>query len=244
MASMKLPPEPSENYNLWRKDIDLWKKLTDTPKEKMGVALQYACRHNMRIHEAVLNIPAASVDCEAGLDNVLKVLDNLHNVDQKESVVKSYEEFMSLKRRPNQKMAEFILEFEALAIKVKDSGNVLSADLLAHRLLQSACLSDTDQRIIKATAATYTVKDITSVLKKSFGESTYNTVDIKPEPIYHAGAIGVSRVEGHQHSNSPQDEDIYYASNNWRNNKTYKSGNVERISSISIHFLITSYKPC
>ena len=74
MASgMKLPPEPStsENYLLWRKDIELWKQLTETPKAKQGIALQYACRTNKKIHEAILNIDETEVAMDTGIDNVL-----------------------------------------------------------------------------------------------------------------------------------------------------------------------------
>ena len=51
---MKLPPEPSSSYNykLWKKEVELWRKLTDLPKGKMGVALQYACRSNKKINSA------------------------------------------------------------------------------------------------------------------------------------------------------------------------------------------------
>ena len=166
----------------------------------MGVALQYACRTNKKIHEAILNIDPADVDGEQGIDKVLSVLDELHNVDQKESAVNCYEKFLSLKRKPNQRVAEFILEFESLSNKVTASGNVLSPDLLACRLLQAVNLSETDERIIKCSVANFTVKDITAVLKKSYGESTYDSVEIKPEPIFHTGACKVindQKTEGH-----------------------------------------------
>ena len=80
MSSLKLPPEPTENinYTLWRKDVVVWTKLTDTVKANRGRALQFACRNKKRLHEDVLDIDDAQVDCEEGLENVLKVLDNLH----------------------------------------------------------------------------------------------------------------------------------------------------------------------
>ena len=72
MSSFKLPPNPShaQSYELWRKDAIIWKKLTDTAKEQQGLALQYACRENPRIHEAVVNIDSAKVESETGFDNV------------------------------------------------------------------------------------------------------------------------------------------------------------------------------
>ena len=95
MSSLNLPPEPSlsHNYRLWRKEIEIWKKLTDLPKVKMGAALQYACRTNKNINRAVLEIPEEDVDCDEGLDNVLTVLDQLHNADKVKNAVMYYEEF-------------------------------------------------------------------------------------------------------------------------------------------------------
>ena len=78
--------------------------------------------------------------------------------------------------------------------------------------------------------ANFTVKDITAVLKKSYGESTYDSVEIKPEPIFHTGACKVindQKTEGHQYINdiSDEGEDTYYASTNWKNKKKYKPNN-------------------
>ena len=78
-SSMKLPPEPSSStsYTMWRKEIEIWRKLTDTDKKKMGAALQYACRQNKKINDVVMDIEERLVDCDDGLDNVLEVLDQL-----------------------------------------------------------------------------------------------------------------------------------------------------------------------
>ena len=82
MTSLELPPEPTEDYLLWKKDLALWQKLTETPKEKMGIALQYVCRSNYKLHEAIVNIDSNKVEKEGGIDEVIKVLDELHNINQ------------------------------------------------------------------------------------------------------------------------------------------------------------------
>ena len=166
--SLKLPPEPTDNYILWRKDVAIWKKLTDTPRDKMGAALQYACRHNQKLHEAVLEIPEADVDGEGGIDKVLGVLDCLHNVDKQQTAIQCYEKFLSLTRKEDQKVLDFIQEFDTLANKTKVNGNVFSDDLLAYRLMKALNLPESDQRIIKATAEEFTVAGIKKVLKKSY----------------------------------------------------------------------------
>ena len=111
---MKLPPDPSssDNYSLWRKDIELWQQLTDTPAAKQGVALQYACRTNSKIHEAVLDIDPAVVKGTGenqGIAAVLQVLGQFHNVDKKETAVKCYQDFLSLKRKRSQKVSRVLV---------------------------------------------------------------------------------------------------------------------------------------
>ena len=215
---MRLPPEPStcENYSLWRKDIEIWAKLTDTAPNKRGAALQYTCRTNKKIHEAIVNIPEDEVDCPEGLEKVLTVLDGLHNVDKKEAAVQCYEEFLSLKRRPNQQMAEFIQEFATLADKTTSHGNKLSDDLLAFRLMQAVNISEFEERMIKSSCPEFTIEHIVSVLKRAYpySESIGKSVEVKTEPLYFAN--GATESDGHQ----LQDEDsVYYGASNWRGNK-------------------------
>ena len=232
MSSMKLPPEPptgADNYTLWRKDIDLWKKLTDTPKSKMGVALQYACRSNRRIHEAVLNIAETEVDCEEGIANVLKVLDTLHNIDEKETALQLYEEFEVLKRKHDQKVSDFILQFEASYNKTKNAGHVLSDELLASKLLRALNLSDTDHRIVRASVTTFTMEEVKAVLKKTHSVSTYNSTEIKIEPTYLTSEAGrgyryKENVESHQHQEKipTASREKSNTSNKWRNKPKFK----------------------
>ena len=75
----------------------------DTSRER-GLALQFACRTDKKLCEAVLEIPAAEVECADGLKNVLNKLDKFHTVNKKDKAVRSYKEFLALKRRSNQKM--------------------------------------------------------------------------------------------------------------------------------------------
>ena len=121
------------------------------------------------------------------------------------------------------------------------NGNQLSEDLLAFRLLEAVSLSEFDERIVRTTAATFTVAGIKEVLKKGFGDTAYNTTEIKTEPIYHiTGASGCdcmkvrseNRDESHQHEEEVEESD--YASNNWRNKKSYKPNNGKSCKSAKI----------
>ena len=228
--SLKLPPEPTQdiNYSLWRKDVIVWTKLTDTARANRGRALQYACRNNKRLHEAVLDIEDNQVDCEEGLENVLKVLDNLHNIDKTQSALDCYLEFDSLKRKENQKVSDFINEFEALANKTKKNGNTLTDDLLTYKLLRASNLTKTEERIIKASTEEFKFENIKKTILRYFADSTgiKEEKEIKPEPIYHTGAEGGDShegPEGHQYLNTTPEDETFYASNKWRNKQQYQN---------------------
>ena len=172
--SFKLPPDPSlaKSYDLWRKDALIWKKLTDTAEAKQGLALQYACRGTQRVHEAVVNIETAKVECAAGFNNVLDVLDKLFKVDKKEAEMKTYNEFEYIRRGDSQTIADFINQFDALLAKTKSYGNVMSENLLASKLMKAANLTRSQQQIIKASTEDITYTNVMATMKRTFGEST------------------------------------------------------------------------
>ena len=89
MDSLILPPAPSEDmdYNLWKKDIIVWSKLTETPKSKRGRALQYTCQKDERLHGLVMNISEDNIDCDEGLDNVLNEIGKIIGKSQYEKSV-------------------------------------------------------------------------------------------------------------------------------------------------------------
>ena len=160
MDSIKLPPEPTADYLLWKKDIILWQKLTDTPKEKMGIALQYVCRNNPKLHEAIVNISPEDVDKEGGINEVIKVLDKLHSFDMKQSTVDSYENFQRLLRKKGQSVAEFILEFDNLVKRNQLDDISFSDDLLAQLLIKKTNLPYLEEKIVKASTIEFSLENV------------------------------------------------------------------------------------
>ena len=144
------PPDPSaaSSYKLWRKDVLIWKKLTDLAADKKGLTLQYACRTNERMHKVVVDIPEDQVECTEGVDNVLKVLDTLFKTDQMEAELKTYQEFMNIQKNDDQTVADFINKFEACLKKIKEYGNVISDNILVEQLIRATNLTESQQQII------------------------------------------------------------------------------------------------
>ena len=169
-----LPTDPStaENYNLWRKDAVIWQKLTCIPKAKQGLALQYACKSNNSIHEAILNIDAEEAEGDNGFNKVLKVLDSLHNYDEHTEEIKFYDRFQNLKREEGQAVIDTINQFDFLIMKLEKYDNKFNDITLAEKLIKAANLTPTQCEIIKASASKFDYISVKSVMKQTFANMT------------------------------------------------------------------------
>ena len=221
-GSYKIPPDPSsaENYDIWCKDIKIWAKLTDVPKAKQGLALQFACKNDKRIHETVVNLPSASVECDEGLNNVIKALDDLFKKDKTEVAYQAYEKFENFRRQGDQKMFDFLHEFDSLLQKTEAQGTTMSDDLKAYRLLKASNLSETQQHIIRATVDEFKYKNVKESMKKIFGNTNgcEDSFGIKQETINQACASNSKEY-------SEEEINYGYSSNRYPNSRYNRGSN-------------------
>ena len=169
-----LPTDPStaENYNLWRKDVVIWQKLTCVPKAKQGLALQYACKSNIQIHEAIVSIDTNQVEGDNGFNYVLKVLDTLHNYDENFEEVKLYDRFQGLKREDGQPVADILNQFDFLLKKLLNYGNKFNDTTLAEKLMKAVNLTATQREIIKASTIKFDYASVKATIKRTFPNMT------------------------------------------------------------------------
>ena len=90
---------------------------------------------------------------------------------------------MSLKRKQDQTIRDFLLEFHEYLNETMSHGNILSDDLKAYQLLESVNISEADIKIIKAPTVQLTYKNVQEALRRCFGDSTYSTQTLKSEPV-------------------------------------------------------------
>ena len=169
--TIQFPQDPSTatNYKLWRKDVLIWKKLTNIEENKKGLALQYVCRGSERIHEAVTDIPTENVECSEGFDNVLTVIDELLKIDQRDIEMRECSEFNTLTKEEDQTMAYFIDLFDSKYCKIKEHGNSLSNNMLIDKLFKAAHLTKTEEQMINLVYPEATYEDVKKALKHMFG---------------------------------------------------------------------------
>ena len=214
-----LPADPStaENYHLWRKDAVIWKKLTSLPREKQGLALQYTCKLNPSIQEAVLNIDTSIVECDQGFNNVLMVLDEYHNFNEEADLINTYEKFRKIVRADGQDICDFIAEFDNLKKKFESHGNTTVDHQMAHKLLRATKLTTTQMEIIKAVTVDFTYAYVKESLRRTFqnwteishpaaNEEKDIEANVGPFPVHLSNPSSRDRnfLCGHQSNKSPK----------------------------------------
>ena len=102
--------------------------------------------------EAVLEIPEADINSDAGVTKVLERLDVLYKKDTMIEKIEAIDDYESFSRPPEMDIKKYIIEFEKRYTKIKNYGSLVSDDLLAYRLMERANLSKSNNKLLRATA--------------------------------------------------------------------------------------------
>ena len=138
----------------------------------------------MERQKIVSELDEDKILCENGITNITQ----LDQIYKKNSTVEKFEaldNFETYRRPSDTAMSEFLIEFDKRKNKTQSLGTEISDDLLAYRLIKAANLSDSDERVVKATIQlNYT--EVRDKLRSIFGESSgpSKTFDIKKEDVF------------------------------------------------------------
>ena len=181
--------------------------------------------------ETVLELTAAEINSDDGVDLVIKKLDKLYTKDATLEKFETLEAFDSFQRKPETSIQEHIHEFEKIYNKLKDKGTTMSDDLLAYKLLKSVQLLQQDKKIVKGTTTDLTLENMKIQLKKIFPDSgirkpadellpnEINEVQSQPpsETFYNSGGRGSYRgYQGtlYQPRRPPNPPPVHFTRNN------------------------------
>ena len=139
--NVKAPPVMREDatFEEWKKEIQVWRLVTDLAKEKQGHAVLLSLKGRAR--EAALELEVSELAKETGLDLIITKLDSLFAKDLDQLAYDAYEKFETLKRLPQKPIEEYLQDFDHLYNVVKKHGMILPEGVLAYRLLSAANLS-------------------------------------------------------------------------------------------------------
>lgn len=218
MASCKWPPklEDGSSYENWRKDVEIWCKLTEIAKKKQALAIHLSLSGRARV--ATSEIEVSDLEGDNGVETILKKLDDLFLVDKGRRQFTAFQELYNM-RRPNEgKVREFMSEFEHTYYKFTKQGMTLPDSVMAFMLLASCNLSETQQQLVMSAISEVTFQNMKSALTRIFHQEVSAqpikpvACDIKSEPVFLGDECGKLEadvkgseslfVRGQQHARS------------------------------------------
>ena len=96
-ANYKAPPllKEDSNYELWKKEIKLWKTFTDLDAKKQGPAICLSLTG--KACEAPLELSVENLKSDTGVVQLLVKLDDLYLKDKDQLAYAAYDSFKTLK---------------------------------------------------------------------------------------------------------------------------------------------------
>lgn len=207
MTSCKWPPKLDKelNYENWRKDVEIWCKLTDIPKTKQALAIHLSLDGRARL--VTSEIEVSDLEKESGVVTVLEKLDALFLVDKGRRQFAAFQDLYNLRRPSEGNVREFISEFEHTYFKFTKQGMTLPDPVMAFMLLASCNLSDKEQQLVMSAISEVSLRNMKSALSRIFhGEISVSlqspqssnpitkpvVCEVKSEPVFLGDGCGES----------------------------------------------------
>ena len=207
-VKVKVPRFDSVNkpYSLYMQEIEFWKVVSKVDKKEQAVLLAYDLPENdsSGIRDKLFNeLSIDQLHCDDGVKNFTEYMDKLFKKDDQTQAYEDYINFDNFKKSKDQKMQDFLNEFDKLYNIAAKRDMKLPSTVLAYKLLDAAHLSQQD-RMFVLTGVDYSKKDTLyqqtkDALKKFVGEHV--RVDspvetgIKVEPTYTVSQLKEPTVE-------------------------------------------------
>ena len=117
-TNYKAPPllKEDSNYELWKKEIKLWKTFTDLDAKKQGPAICLSLTG--KACEAALELSVENLNSDTGVVQLLAKLDELYLKDTDQLAYAAYDNFENFKRPPDMSIKDYLITFERLHHKI------------------------------------------------------------------------------------------------------------------------------
>ena len=148
-------------YEYYVKEIDFWVAACKVPKRQQGVLLAYELPQDdpSGIREKLFSeIDLASLNADDGVQVFKDYMDGMFKKDELMTAYETHAEFHAFERKKDQKLQDFLIEFDKLYNRSAQYDMTLSSSVLCFRLLDKARLSDSDRQLIM-TGIDYSKKD-------------------------------------------------------------------------------------
>ena len=167
--SYKNPPslDKDKDYALWKNEVAMWQLVTDLEKKKRGLALALTLQGKPR--EVALEMDAAKLNAENGVEVLMTELDKVFEKDKMDQAYSAYTAFDKYQREGSMNMSAYIIEFEQRYNKCKKYNMVLPDTMLAFKLLDNAGLDQSDRQLALTACSDLKFDTMKGALNRIFG---------------------------------------------------------------------------
>ena len=191
-VSTKFPPVfiEGDDYDQWKKDVELWQEISDLDKAKHAIAIHLSLSGRSR--DATSELSIAELKSVDGITKVFEKLDRVYALDENWKCFHTYLNFENYSRPKECSVDEYLSEFDKRYYKLKECKVTLPDAIIACRLLKSCNLSDVHFQLALSTTPSLTFDNMRTTLKKLFSEkgqiltveASGETVKIENEAFY------------------------------------------------------------
>ena len=152
--------EEYEEFKTWLQCVEAWSETSEIPKGKQGYIL--ACeipisskKYGPTLREDLYRevSPKSLIGNNKGVEEIIKFLKTRFYVDDENDIFTTHKALVRIKRRRDQNMVEFLLEYEKITQRAKQLKMLTDNDLcLALNLMEAANLTDQEETMLRTVA--------------------------------------------------------------------------------------------
>ena len=121
-----------DNIDVWLREIELWKCVTELDDTQQGLAIYLSLPCNIR--QACVDISVSSLNSKTGLKILLDKIKSLYAKDIHSLAYMAYDKFESFHRPVEMNIVDYLNEFERLYNQIKQYDMELPTGVLAYRV--------------------------------------------------------------------------------------------------------------
>lgn len=166
-------------YAEWKHEIEMWVAATNLPaaRQAPSVYLMMSGQPKASVRSSLSKDDIAK---DTGMNTLLAFLDKIYQKDKLKALCQAIDSFEEYRRPSSLGIQEYISEFRRLAGNIKDC---LAADtdkayddqVLAHKLLRNANLSEANKHLMRATIEEFTLDGMAKKLKGTFAHESIDS---------------------------------------------------------------------
>ena len=156
------------NYEIWRKQAQVWRSVTTFPKKNQGSIVFLAMKGKARDH--INNMDLGKLEGDNGFEEILKVLDEIYMPEIFEKKYRNFNDLWSYCRKPNESMHEWSGNWHAKYINYEKVAGIIPSETAALMLLTAARLTGDQRQSIRLHMGTeITYAKMREIIKIKFG---------------------------------------------------------------------------